>query len=637
MLSISSPFVDSSISVEHNAVKALIFASAQFLLAFSVLKCFSLIASFWNLFASYLMFTEDPIQNFYFLRSRGLSGASFVAFSFACIHTAASLYGTLLWGLDAPGYILKSEHVNASQLNGSLLESPSYINYLNLRPEILSTIEQTLPSIIGANLYKPGVNFSLTAEVVRGHGEYTKSTNPRANGRVWLDSEGLSVSVDNNCMTSYMTDDTGHLIPLVCPMKTLNESSTFEFDCFFNNTFVPPLLTVQSGQPIVYWDDVSDREDDSRYLKPDRKRNIWASFGQGGGTATMKQVFTVTRGMRRHTFIETTSRFTMLTQPRVPFTTGEVDDFLRRTWSVNATERDAPILTKIHNSIMSAQTSKKSYQTGFMGGENITSTGVSWQFLTPESDGDPIYSLIRISVTNITLIRSESLEDSPQPWEPCDTTFMNLAYGGVVDDTDCATAKQGQSPRFFGQVDTAAVLIVYGIGDGRSNISSVAVDETVFQWAVNNSQKVDDLLLARAFIVSIDPSLVTLEVNIFKQAISYLQICLVLLAVFFAGVSYTALQVLSTPHWSNSLLANLLAPVDVNGRKLDPGYIKNVPRISLRAGTIGTVTTVEDLVLGFVTGGPDFSTINVKHVIPNQDTASLHEADHFLPHDQLRE
>ncbi|CAG8949962.1 hypothetical protein HYFRA_00004294 [Hymenoscyphus fraxineus] len=633
MLSTSSPFISSSVSIYHNAIKSLVFSAAELLLAFSVWKFWSLIAAKGNLFASYLMFMEDPIQKFYFIISRGFSRASLVLFLFTTVYTAASLYGTLLWGLDAPGYIMRSANTTAMTLKGSLLESPGYITYLDIRPNKLPIIEKDLPQLLGAQLFQTGVNFSLTTNVRRGRPEYTNATLLGSGPRIWLDSEGLSVSVDTNVMTSYMTNDTaGRLIPNDCPTQFLGQTTTQFWNCTFNNTFVQPLLTGILGQPEVHWDDASDIVFDTRYIKPDRKRNIWASFGQGGGSAGMKQMFTVTKGTRRHSFIESTTRYTLMTQPGIPFAPPEVDDFLRRTWSTNVTERQAPILTRLYNDLMRGQKRGNSYQFGLIDAPtNITSTQVLWQLLTPESDGRPVYSLIRVSVTNITLIRSENIAVAPIPLKPCDTTFMNVAYGGVIEDTDCSTAKQGQPTKFWGQIDTSAVLIMSGLGDGRSNISALAVDESIMQWSEKNYAYMDDLLISRGFILGIDPSLVTVDLSILRPAISYLQIFLVVLAALFALVNYLLTRHIVTAHWTSSLLAILLAPVD--GRN-EPGYINPVPDIRLREGAEGALVTVDGLVMGVQSSGGSvveregLRSDEVSHM--SQEKVVVHEGQAFM-------
>jgi hypothetical protein len=45
----------------------------------------------------------------------------------------------------------------------------------------------------------------------------------------------------------------------------------------------------------------------------------------------------------------------MLTMPSVPFSSYEVADILKRTWSTNATEQQAPLISRLSNSIIKAQ------------------------------------------------------------------------------------------------------------------------------------------------------------------------------------------------------------------------------------------------------------------------------------------
>ncbi|KAK3897774.1 hypothetical protein C8A05DRAFT_38652 [Staphylotrichum tortipilum] len=46
---------------------------------------------------------------------------------------------------------------------------------------------------------------------------------------------------------------------------------------------------------------------------------------------------------------------------------------------------------------------------------------------------------------------------------------------GAIPATGATTA------RFFGQADMAAVLVLVGLGDGRSNVSAAALDQTVLE------------------------------------------------------------------------------------------------------------------------------------------------------------
>jgi hypothetical protein len=236
----------------------------------------------------------------------------------------------------------------------TLLEDPAYILNIDMKRNNLGNLDQELPHMIGANLYKIGSNYTLTPDISRGSAEFVTPSRTKVGGRIWLDGEGLSVSPDTQVMVSYKTDQDGTMIPLDCPVQEVGVGVAEFWNCTFNNTFATPLLTGIIGQPEVHRDIPSDEAYDSRYIKPDRKRNIWASFGQGGGTAIMKQMFTVTKGTRRHTFIETAFRTTVLIVPTVPFSSYDLTDILKRTWSTNVTEQQAPILTRLSNSIQNA-------------------------------------------------------------------------------------------------------------------------------------------------------------------------------------------------------------------------------------------------------------------------------------------
>ena len=349
----------------------------------------------------------------------------------------------------------------------------------------------------------------------------------------------------------------------------------------------------------------------------------------------MKQMFTITKGTRRHTFIETTFRTTMLTVPSVPFSSYELTDILKRTWSTNITEQQAPLLTRLSNSIQSAQSNDKSFLFGTNDAHNVTTTQVTWEYLTPEVGGEAAYSLLRITLTNITVVRSENIPVAPTPFALCDAAYSNVAYGGVVTGTDCILAKLGRPKQFFGQVDTSAVLILNGLGDGRSNLSATALDETIYEWASMNSERMNDLLLARGYIVSIDPSLVTVERGVLKPAISYLQMFLCLLALVLFGIAWLSLRLLTTSHWSSSLLLNILAPM--NNKSGAPGYVYSVPDILLQETGAGKHVAVNGSLLRFDAGAPGGqlspSPLMSYEQVPQQPKypMTVHEGEAFLP------
>jgi len=204
---------------------------------------------------------------------------------------------------------------------------------------------------------------------------------------------------------------------------------------------------------------------------------------------------------------------------------------------------------------------------------NISAYQFTWDYLAVESGHSPLYSLLRFATSEILLIRSETLSPSrvPTPFnnQACPASFMNIAYGGRVTGTDCRIAEtnldwaksknKSTQARFFGQVDTSAVLLLTGLGDGQSNRSADALDETIQQWLywppVLN--RLNSLLLARGFAVGVDASLVTVTETSLIPAASWLQFTLVFLAVTLALVLWVVVTCLPTDQWSHTLLWNL--------------------------------------------------------------------------------
>lgn len=562
-------------------------------MALFIWKLFCLLAARSHQFTAYLMFAEDYIQRWLFLSSRGFSRATLVVLGFSILNVAASLYGTLLWALDSPGYVFRQSNVTAAEYQDLRNKNPPYIVQLHLNPDNLEETEATLSQTIGSELFQPGLNYTLTGDVQRGTPEITTPTRQDDVGaRIWLDDKGFSVSPDSYAMLP----GSGTIDGQTFPDCTYFGGGAAAWNCTFNSTFSVPIIDNIVGQPEVHWDDTSDLKLDSRYVKPNRVDNIWASFGAGGGSAVMMQVFTVTKGIRRHTFVESVLRVTMLTNPGIPFAVKDVDNLVRRTWSTNETERKDPLIDKIVGGMMRAQDEDLSFQFGANSAvnSNLTVLQSSWGYLTAVgSGGNDIFSLISITATNITLIRSETIDKPPSPLEKCDQgSFQNEAFGGKVTQTDCAASKNdNESNKFFGQVDTAAVLIAYGFGNGRSNISSESLNDDVLSWTENMSATLESLLVARAYMASIDPALVTISVQKLMVAMSGLQLLLSILAAVLAGAAWLALSFLADAYWSNTFLASVMhTTLERSGKR--SGYVHNPQNVELLSGRDGDCIAV---------------------------------------------
>ncbi|KAK0641937.1 hypothetical protein B0T16DRAFT_431542 [Cercophora newfieldiana] len=578
----ASVFVESSLPVAHNGVKSIIFRCAELLMGLFVFKFASLAAARSSHFTSYLMFSEDHIQRLLFLTSRGFSGATVLVFVFTVLSMFSSLYGSLLWALDSPGYIFRSsDSTLAEQKNAMNLDAP-YIVQLRVDPKTLD--DNTLRRSIGADLFKQGVNVSLSGDINSLKPETANSTRNNVGARIWLDDEGFSVSTDTYSPLPTALEIDGNTFPEQC-IKF--DGGMGLWNCTFNSTFSQGIVEDLIGRPEVHWDDASSRNFDSQYIVPNRIDNIWATYGRGAGSAAMMQVFTVTKGHRRHTFAETVFRITMLTNPGIPFASTEVEDLVRRAAGPNATDRAHPLLSQIVDDILSAQAKKLSYNFGVNAAESPrTVIQSSWSYFKTLNinSGNEIFSLLHMTATNITLIHSEDVPNPPSALHDCDQPFQNEAYGGKVTQTNCAGATLSrEGTRFYGTVDTSAVMVLYGLGVGRSNISSESMSENVVSWVWENTPKMMDLLIARGLAVSgADPRLVRVTVQHLVPAISGLQVLLAVLVAVLAGVAWSALVFGQDVAWSKSFWGNLVHTTLWRGTKEAKGvYMRRTPEVDM--------------------------------------------------------
>ncbi|KAF5667105.1 hypothetical protein FHETE_5808 [Fusarium heterosporum] len=585
MIDSSSSFIKSTIPLYHNAVKSIIFKCAEIFMGIFIFKLFSLIAARSNQFTSYLMFTEDYLQRLLYITSRGLSRAGLVVLLFSLLNVVLSLYGTLLWALDAPGYIFETSNATISDYQDQRNANPPYMVPLSMDPEALNDTTKRLPQIVGADLFNPGLNYSLTGQVTNH--EPPKIVAPSrykgVGARVWLDDDGFSVSPDTASMIPLEMEIGNETFPICWVFNT----GAAGWNCTFSNVFSTSLIATTTGKPEVHWNDETDIINDSRYIMPSRADNIWLSFGAGGGSAYMNQVFTVTKERIRHTFVQSTFKATMLSPAGVLFDRREVKDFVARTWSNNVTERSDPLIGVIVDDMMGAQSRNLSYQFGGNAASNGNRSVAqsNWGLYTTENKGEKLYSLISISVTNMTLIRSETIAEAPKPFAECGrSNFQNEAFGGKVTRTDCEASAllEGKQAGFLGQVDTAAVMIVHGLGEGRSNISAESLDNESMMAMEEYAETLQDLLIARAYAVSIDESVVEITVDKLMVAMSYLQLYLSCLALFLAIIIWLGLMIFADAHWASSLMANLINTTS-EPKKKKPGYMTRLPNVTLQS------------------------------------------------------
>ncbi|KAF5327572.1 hypothetical protein D9619_004347 [Psilocybe cf. subviscida] len=124
------------------------------------------------------------------------------------------------------------------------------------------------------------------------------------------------------------------------------------------------------------------------------------------------------------------------TAPNI-FDDGEISDFMRKTRSPDGT-----VTTGVQD-LTSVVLYAKANNTGktfgsFVQSNTLVSSSSTNYLNVLVIDGSVYYSALHFSTTTTTLIRSETLNREPTPFEPCPgVVYRNLAVGGTVRSTNC--------------------------------------------------------------------------------------------------------------------------------------------------------------------------------------------------------
>ncbi|KAF8540301.1 hypothetical protein BDD12DRAFT_834048 [Trichophaea hybrida] len=596
----SVDFFSSVIAIKQNAVKSVLFRAAALLLQLTVYKFFCFLAYRQRAFTSYLMFAEDFIQQIYFMVSRGLGKNGFLVLCLSTLLLLAGLYDTALWSLDRPGYIAQKTLVRASTIANQMLEKPAYLISYKDTLGSFKQLDATLPQIMGANLFKPGVNFTL--EDIFDHGTRKPIAMPahrsfaQAGPRIWLDEEGFSIATDQYVIFP-SSGNTATMNQTECPTAVTPVGKNMQlWNCKFNNSLAVDYLRNYIGEPLIIYDEVTDMMLETPHMIPNREDSIWHSLGNGGGTAWLNQVFTVTKGQEKHTFVQNVLKVTMMSLAEYKLDFKEIADLVKRTYSIDPEIQESEVgrvdIDAIQNAIINANQRHEGLMFGWATSTNFSVLQFNYELLHVQANAIDLLSLLRFSAVNITLLRSDTLPEPVKPIEECNKYYQNLATGGRVDKSSCTTSsgENQTNARFLGQLDESSTFIVAGLlGNGQSNLSSKALDQGAYTWANKNTERVTNLLLSRGLILGLDPSLVKIEVRKLQPAISYLQIVLIAVPVVLAASCWTLLRIVATNHYSSSLLANLCATTNVERGLVDPAaasrkpqYLRYPPEITLQ-------------------------------------------------------
>lgn len=587
MIFSNSSFVHTAFAVRDNTVKSLTFRVAELLLIFAIWKLFSLFAALQNRFTSFAIFFDNPIQKAYFVWTRGLSRDALLVSSFTILYTAAQLYGTLLWALDAPGYVIQTRQTPASTISSWLIDTPEYIVSYNVTSRSLNATDTELAEEFSANLFRPGANATLTGSFKQGTPQAI--LNPAATGepRIWLDEEGWSVSTDTYSHVATRLGGDGVDDQFSCPYADLVPGRSRFYNCTFDNEWALDMLAKPIGTPLVYYHASQNYVAD---ISP-RRSDIWTSIGSLSSAAGRMHMFTVTKERRRHTFVSNAFKASIVSlEGEIP--PHEMEDLMRRTAGPIPPDQKESFeqgLAAILKTLTAAQATNQSSVVGIVEGERHQLLENFWELYSSESlPGEVDVRVFRYTGVNITLLRSETIDQAPVPYEPCSSpAFQNEAIGGKVIDTDCiGSARRGLNGTdgwvpSFGQVDSSAVLHITGLDSAPFENSKAAFNPEFQPWLERNIFKMQDLLLSRGYVLGLDPGLVEVQLAVTTPGISYLQIFMVLLAAVFAVVSWGGLVFFASGHWSSSFLVNLVLTTMATKGKAERAFVCEIPEIRL--------------------------------------------------------
>ena len=588
----NNPFFVSRFPVRQNAIKNVLFRGATIVLIFAINQLFAFLAFRKRDYTSYLMFAEDPIQKFLFALSRKFNRQTVLVSSFAALTFAGGFYDTLLWAVDSPGYIIKSKTVNAEILDSQMVATPSYITIVSNPERDLNKVN--VQDIFAANLYSPGLNFTLPGIVDAGTPQPIPPLQPLSpddvSPRIWLDSTGFAVGLDDTIMIAPdMNLTTFCSMSNVPPANSTTPVTAQVWNCPVRNTDALAIFDKHMGQPQYWW----DADTPSDWLMPGRADNPWNALSTGGDTALMMQIFAVTKGLRRHTFLQTTFKTTMISYAPMTFADADVTDFINRLWG-NSNPAVPSAVQFLSNMVLEAQNNKTSLTFGsFTQQDEATVVSYSTEYLYIVNNANnsnlPIYAALRFVSTNITLVDSETLLSPPVPLAACNTSSTNIATGGVVRSMDCAPplgSTTPSQPRFLGQLDTTSVVIINDIlGGGAQSSSAVALNETGVFWYNTWKQDIEELLTSRSLILKGRASRVAVDVQTNEAAISCLQLVFILLPIFLALMVWVKIFRKPMEYYRNSFLAAVFSTTHVTDSpsgSSEVGYMHEPPEIVLK-------------------------------------------------------
>lgn len=585
-------FITSTIQLPANAVKSILFTVSALLVQLAVSNFFSLIAFRSDAFTSYLIFSEPlPQQLIYILRRR-----SFLVLSFLVLFTAGGLWATMLWGLDHPGFLFHPHRVTVDTLANHRRLGPPYAIMSQSPPGNVSALN--LVADLGTGLFE-GINATLTDQVAAGHPQIaqTPKWKPYDDGdtsltagsqfpgaRIFLDDQGWSVGIDPLAQTVESWDKCASTY-----LSVMDTNWACEIDYRNNTRIGADYFQSPFAIPYMWWSAMNGVVD-AVTITAERGSNPWDSLGTGGDTAMMKMVFSASRGNRKHTFMVSAIKSTLMAFGNAQIQMADVRDLVKRTWRAG---ESSELQTQDVDAIVAAVGIP---YTGLVLGRQHSDgykvTTRNYQLQSIMVGDTTVYTVFQILDANITLINSETVPQAPTPFEHCDTWYQNVAYGGVLAGSDCALALRGDGKTgvFQGETDTMGVFVLTGtLNNRRATTSADALNGDAWRWTQDNNNAIEALVLSRAYIIAGNLRLVAVDVGVLRPAVSIVQLILVLLPVLVFFVSWGVVLGWVESHFQSSLFSNLVATTHDGYNGARPKYMHDPPKLGIKRGVDGRV------------------------------------------------
>ncbi|RPA79853.1 hypothetical protein BJ508DRAFT_362924 [Ascobolus immersus RN42] len=310
-------FLETSVSVGSNSVKAFLFRIPAVLFNVFVYRIFGVIAMKYHSFTANILFREDYIQRFIFIleffQNRKIPKKQAVlVFAFTVFAFISSLYDQVLWAAESPGYIYVDKVKTASDAAVSAqLESLKATDHtvLLMNSQIGNTESFNLEAQLSTGLFKQGFNASLLAiptdKIQSFNTSFPQTKDSSSDPFPILHlADNLSISFYNDpTVTSPSALKTIQSLHSSCNLQ----SSSFSTSSLCLNSLTPSEVTEKYTRDLPVRPHLYFRHPTSPllipsspgYEIPSAKLSPWTSLATGSNSIMGKELLTIGHGPSR--------------------------------------------------------------------------------------------------------------------------------------------------------------------------------------------------------------------------------------------------------------------------------------------------------------------------------------------------